>query len=146
LHGKVPARPGRYLGIVRLAAADNAAKRVVVPVTVEVAASAAWGAGYMLLGLMALGLVSVLEGEGQLHDKQREVLEAAQSFHERLERSQYRSASNLTSPMSIVPTPRPSPSSPSRGRLRSGDPMPNSGQGSGWLCRKPVCAAVWKCE
>ena len=87
LRGKVSARPGRYLGFVRLAAADDAAKPLVVPVTVEVAASATWGVGFMLLGLMALGLVSVLEGEGQLHDKQREVLEAAQSFHERLERS-----------------------------------------------------------
>ena len=85
LRGQVPAWAGRYLSAVRLLSARD--KPMVIPVTIEVSASPVWGIGFMVLGLMALGLVNVLATEGALRSKQRDVLQAAQAFHEWVERS-----------------------------------------------------------
>ena len=86
LRGQAPVRAGRYSSAVRLVLGGHG-KPLVLPVKIEVSASPLWGIGFMVLGLIALGLVNVLGAEGALRSKQRDVLQAAQAFHERIERS-----------------------------------------------------------
>lgn len=86
LSGQAPVRAGRYSSAVRLLLGGRD-KPVVLPVNIEVSASPLWGIGFMVLGLIALGVVNVLGAEGALRSKQRDVLQTAQAFHERIERS-----------------------------------------------------------
>ena len=50
-------------------------------VRVTVAASAAWGIGCMLLGLLLLGVLKLLTGEGDVQDKAREALRTRAEIH-----------------------------------------------------------------
>ena len=86
LSGQAPVRAGRYSSAVRLRLQGHD-KPMVLPITIEVSASALWGIGFMVIGLMALGVLNVLGAEGALRSRQRDVLQTAQAFHERIERS-----------------------------------------------------------
>jgi hypothetical protein len=65
--GTVPARPGVYSARLEVVPAASA------PVIVNVAASPAWGIACMLLGLLLLGIVNLLTGEGGVQEKARDV-------------------------------------------------------------------------
>lgn len=86
LSGQAPVQAGRYSSAVRLLL-EGGGKPMVLPISIEVSASPLWGIGFMVLGLIALGVLNMLGAEGALRSKQRDVLQTAQAFHERIERS-----------------------------------------------------------
>jgi hypothetical protein len=75
ISGRVPARPGKYAARLDLGAAG------VTPIRVNVAASAAWGVGCMLVGLLLLGVLNLLTGEGGVQERAREVYRARADIH-----------------------------------------------------------------
>jgi hypothetical protein len=79
ISGTVPARPGIY--VAQLEATGDAGQTASAPVRVTVAASAAWGIGCMLLGLILLGVLKLLSGEGDVQDKARETQRARAEIH-----------------------------------------------------------------
>ena len=83
--GTVPARPGSYTA--QLEVITEGGETAVAPVSVTVAASVGWGIACMLLGLLLLGVVKLLTGEGDVQEKKREVLRARADIHELLQRN-----------------------------------------------------------
>jgi hypothetical protein len=83
--GTVPARPGTYTGQLEVITEDGEA--AVTTVSVRVAANAGWGIACMLLGLLLLGVVKLLTGEGDVQEKRREVLRTRNDIHMLLQRN-----------------------------------------------------------
>jgi hypothetical protein len=82
--GRVPARPGSYLTQLDVAADTGASASA--PVRINVAASAVWGIGCMLFGLMLLGLLRLLSGEGDVQEAARAAARARGELHAWLQR------------------------------------------------------------
>jgi hypothetical protein len=82
--GTVPARPGSYTAQLEVITADGGT--ALAPVSVTVAANAGWGIACMLLGLLLLGLIKLLTGEGDVQEKKREVLRTRAEIHALLQR------------------------------------------------------------
>jgi hypothetical protein len=78
--------PGRYVSHLYVSSPDID-KPLEIPVTVDVAAHAAWPVGCLVLGLASLGLIGLFGGAATVREKQAEILALRQSFHEFLERS-----------------------------------------------------------
>jgi len=85
ISGRVPAEPGAYASTLRVAAQDGT--RLPIRIEFRVAAGAAWGFGCMVLGLLAVGLLSLLDGESGIRGKLRHALIERQDAHEFLQRS-----------------------------------------------------------
>jgi hypothetical protein len=82
--GKLP--PQRYVSRLRVhTTAANGGLQI--PVTVRVAAHWAWAFGLLLVGLLFLGLLTLLAGAGDVREAQARVLAAQQALHEFLDRS-----------------------------------------------------------
>jgi hypothetical protein len=79
LDGVVPAKPGTYVTTARLFEPSGAA--MTIPITVTVPAAALWGIGCMLLGLVLLGVINFLAGEGAVQTSLRDALQARQSIN-----------------------------------------------------------------
>jgi hypothetical protein len=82
--GTVPAHPGTYTA--RLEVITEAGETAVAPVAIAVAANPGWGVACMLLGLLLLGVLKLLTGEGDVQEKAREVLRARAKIHSLLQR------------------------------------------------------------
>jgi hypothetical protein len=82
--GRVPARPGSYLTQLDVAADTGASASA--PLRINVAASAVWGIGCMLFGLMLLGLLRLLSGEGDVQETARAAARARGELHSWLQR------------------------------------------------------------
>jgi hypothetical protein len=82
--GTVPAHPGTYAA--RLELITEAGETAVAPVSIAVAAHPGWGVACMLLGLLLLGVLKLLTGEGDVQEKTREVLRARTEIHTLLQR------------------------------------------------------------
>ena len=85
ISGRVPAVPAAYTSTLRVATQDGA--RLPVRIEFRVAAGAAWGFGFMVLGLLAVGLLSLLDGESGVRGKLRHALIERQDAHEFLQRT-----------------------------------------------------------
>jgi hypothetical protein len=83
--GTAPARPGTYTAQLEVITEDG--KTAVTPVSITVAANAGWGIACMLLGLLLLGVVKLLTGEGDVQEKKREVLRTRADIHALLQRN-----------------------------------------------------------
>ncbi len=83
LTGEAPARPGTYATVARIR--TNKGEGLAIPVTLEVPASPLWGIGCMVLGLVALGVINVLAGEGAVNTQLHDALAARQQIHTWLE-------------------------------------------------------------
>jgi len=81
--GQVPQRAGSYGSTLRIGADGGAP--LAIPVTVNVAAAAAWGVGCMLLGLFTLALINLFTGEGTVKTRLHGALQARQDIHTALE-------------------------------------------------------------
>jgi hypothetical protein len=77
--GTVPARPGQYAA--QLDLRGETGPVAVTPLRVEVAASTAWGIACMLLGLLLLGVLKLLTGEGDIQDRARAVARERAEIH-----------------------------------------------------------------
>jgi hypothetical protein len=77
--GFVPARPGTY--VAQLHVTTQGGQAVHAPISIAVAASPAWGIGCMVFGLILLGLLKLLTGEGNVEDKLREVAQSRGEIH-----------------------------------------------------------------
>ncbi len=85
ISGRVPAVPAAYASTLRVATQDGA--RLPIRIEFRVAAGAAWGFGFMVLGLLAVGLLSLLDGESGIRGKLRHALIERQDAHEFLQRT-----------------------------------------------------------
>ena len=85
ISGRVPAEPAAYASTLRVAAQDGA--RLPIRIEFRVAAGAAWGFGCMVLGLLAVGSLSLLDGESGIRGKLRHALIERQDAHEFLQRT-----------------------------------------------------------
>jgi hypothetical protein len=83
--GRVPARANRYESILRVQ--SDAGEILVIPVTVKIAASPAWGIACMLFGLCLVGVINALNAESGAQNKLRDILRFRQEIHELLEQS-----------------------------------------------------------
>jgi hypothetical protein len=83
--GFVPARPGTYLS--QLQVITEAGQTVLTPVSIAVAASAVWGIACMAFGLLLLGVLKLLAGEGDVENKLREVAQTRGEIHAWLQRN-----------------------------------------------------------
>ena len=81
--GEIPAQPGGYSTTVRITTGDG--QRLAVPVAVIVPASPAWGIAAMVAGLLLLGTVNLLAGEGDVTTRLHDALKARQDIHTVLE-------------------------------------------------------------
>jgi hypothetical protein len=84
ISGTVPAHPGTYAA--QLKAIPESGAAAVTTVSVAVAAHAGWGIACMLLGLLLLGVLKLLTGEGDVQNKAREVLRTRGELHAWLQR------------------------------------------------------------
>jgi len=82
--GTVPARPGTYT--TELQVITDAGDAAMVPVSIAVAASAGWGIACMVFGLLLIGVLQLLTGEGGVQEKMREVLRTRGDIHAWLQR------------------------------------------------------------
>ena len=85
ISGRVPAVPAAYASTLRVATQDGA--RLPIRIEFRVAAGAAWGFGFMVLGLLAVGMLSLLDGESGVRGKLRHALIERQDAHEFLQRT-----------------------------------------------------------
>ena len=85
ISGRVPAVPAAYTSTLRVATQDGA--RLPIRIEFRVAAGAAWGFGCMVFGLLAVGLLSLLDGESGIRGKLRHALIERQAAHEFLQRT-----------------------------------------------------------
>ena len=83
LSGTVPARPGSYLTTVRVAPQDGPA--LLVPVSLAISSATIWGLLCMVAGLLLLGSVELLNGEGTVKTQLTDALRARQDIHTQLE-------------------------------------------------------------
>jgi hypothetical protein len=83
VHGDIPARPGAYATTARIMVKDDGG--LAVPVSISVPASPLWGIGCMMLGLLLLGTVNLLAGEGSVKGRLHDALRARQDIHTLLE-------------------------------------------------------------
>lgn len=81
-YGRLP--PGRYLSALRIADPATGKARS-IPITVTISAHWLWVIGFILLGLIFLGLSGVLGGEAEVQEKQGEILSLRENVHEFLE-------------------------------------------------------------
>jgi hypothetical protein len=82
--GSVPARPGTYVS--QLQIITEAGQTVLTPVSIAVAASPGWGIACMGFGLLLLGVLKLLTGEGDVQDKLRDVARTRGEIHAWLQR------------------------------------------------------------
>jgi hypothetical protein len=83
LGGEVPAEPGAYASIARIAIHEG--DSLAVPVALVIPASPVWGIAAMLCGLVLLGTVNLLAGEGSIKTQLHDALKARQDIHTVLE-------------------------------------------------------------
>ena len=83
LHGQVPARAGIYRSALRLDIAGGAPCSI--PLEIRVSAHPAWGLVCVLLGLLVVGLTSLLDSESSLRQQRRDALRLRQEIHGSLE-------------------------------------------------------------
>jgi hypothetical protein len=79
LDGTIPAQPGTYATSARLIEPSGAA--TTIPISVTIPAAAIWGIGCMLLGLIMLGVINFLAGEGAVQTSLRHALQERQSIN-----------------------------------------------------------------
>ena len=82
--GVIPATPGRYITAARVS--GNGGTAVSIPVAIEVSAHPLWGLASMLLGLLLLGLVTVLGGQGEVKSRLHDALQQRSDVHAFLDR------------------------------------------------------------
>jgi hypothetical protein len=83
LSGSIPAAPAIYSSILRVA--PQGGSSLAIPIEFRVRASASWGFAFMILGLLFVGLLSLLDGESGVKGGLRRALLARQSVHEFLQ-------------------------------------------------------------
>jgi hypothetical protein len=76
--GAVPARPGSYMAHLDVRC-DGVTLSTLV--RANVAASAVWGIGCMMLGLLLLGVLKLMTGEGDAQERTREALRTRGEIH-----------------------------------------------------------------
>ncbi len=81
--GTIPARPGAYATTARIT--TDAGEALAIPIALSVPASPVWGIAAMVAGLLLLGTVNLLAGEGAVNSKLRDALQARQDIHTALE-------------------------------------------------------------
>ena len=77
--------PCNYLTCLRITGC-NANQTLSIPIEVTILAHGLWTIGFMLLGLIFLGLVKFLAGVSDIQNEQKEILQLRQDVHEFLER------------------------------------------------------------
>lgn len=85
ISGRVPAVPALYASTLRVATEEGA--RLDVRVEFRAAAHAAWGFGFMILGLVLVALINALDSESGVQGDLRHALLARQDAHELLQQS-----------------------------------------------------------
>ncbi len=83
LTGAIPARAGTYTTAIRLLAGSG--ETTTIPVALEIPAASGWGILCMLFGLVLLGTVNLLQGEGDIRTRLHDALQARQDIHTTLE-------------------------------------------------------------
>jgi hypothetical protein len=83
LGGAVSARPGAYATTARVMTRDGGA--IAIPIALTVPAAPIWGIVSMVLGLVLLGTVNLLAGEGAEKTRLHDALQARQDIHSVLE-------------------------------------------------------------
>ncbi len=77
--------PGNYLTCLRITG-RNTNQTLSIPIEVTILAHWLWTIGFMLLGLIFLGLIKFLAGVSDIQNEQKEILQLRQDVHEFLER------------------------------------------------------------
>jgi len=85
ISGRVPAAPAAYASTLRVASQEGA--RLPIRIEFRVAAAAAWGFGCMVLGLLLVGLLSLLDGASGVRGDLRHALIERQAAHEFLQQT-----------------------------------------------------------
>ena len=80
ISGRVPASPALYASTLRIVTEEGA--RLDIPIKFRVAAHAAWGLGFMVLGLLLVCLVSALDSESGIQGDLHHALLARKDAHE----------------------------------------------------------------
>ncbi len=83
LSGWLPAHPGSVATTARILMPDGGG--LDIPVAIDIPAAAPWGIGCMLAGLLCLGLINVLAGEGAVKTRLHDALAARGDIHAFLE-------------------------------------------------------------
>ncbi len=83
LSGTLPAEPGAYCTTARIITEGGGG--LALPVALLVPAAPAWGIAAMLAGLLLLGTVNLLAGEGAVKTRLHDALQARQDIHAVLE-------------------------------------------------------------
>jgi len=83
LHGRLPAHPGSAATMARIQTPGG--DGLAIPVTIDIPAAAPWGIACMLAGLLCLGTINVLAGEGAVKTRLHDALAARSDIHAFLE-------------------------------------------------------------
>jgi len=82
LHGRLPAHAGSAATTARIQAAGG---DLAIPIAIEIPAAAPWGIACMLAGLLCVGTINILAGEGAVKNRLHDALAARSDIHAFLE-------------------------------------------------------------